>query len=994
MNFKYRIRESVIEGVFLYTMLSIMLGPLGVMGQTIKSIHKGYGTEIVSKRTMHSKTYLSGDKHSMTTIVSPIPIHYNGARGRYYDINNNIKLSEDQQHYVAQEGLYHAKFQRNYHRGEFISTFTAEEGEISFQSRVLALAYYDRKTRQTYTLARTEDVNAEVEGSSIFYREIFPGVNLEYQNKGNKLKQNIYISRSALCKLPTPQSMKLKAKDVSLVVLSYINIPDNMDVSCNDKLVSSKKSHGKHVIEHEGTELLTFNKKHSKKVYVLVPDEVFTYQNHKGKLKKSKKAIMWRRFYQHDDLPMMMQGVTMRWLEQALKDGAQEIVLDPTISIVGVKSDGYIDEANVSTNYDADDFLLIGNDSHRKRSLIKFDLPTFPAGFSLTKAEMKLYVKEIAGTPRSRTIRVHEVLRNWWPNYLSWLRYNSQSNWSTGGLGFNNADAASIHTVSSVFDAQVGWKIMDLTTLTQSWIDGTANNGILLYAVDEAIGGEVKKICSSNHDDQQYHPQLVLSYPAEAVADYEYNDLGQVEKACFGNGINEVNVYHPDRDWLKKRDYKLASDNLLKFDYLFDDVGNISEMFYTYEADPRIHSNYNYDDLYQLTSFSSDGAGSPSRSYTYDDNGNIQTFAGRSYTYDGIKKNRICSDGLKSYGYDASGRVISRDGSSLNYDIFGNMRSHGNDEYSYNVSGQRIKKVENGETRYYVKGGMATLAEYDGSGMLETEYIQGVGGLLAIADHNNNELQYFIKDHLGSTCKVEPSAFLRDYYPFGESITSAGDETSYQFTGKELDNGTGLYYFGARYYDPGIGRWLTPDPLADKYPSWSPYNYSLNNPIRYIDPDGKEPTTAVLIVGAGLFVAAIAATDHMIKYGTDPAYAAAHDEFFSSTLGVAKDAVNGALETGESLLEKVKTLLKKKKKSAKPKENSNSDQEEVSEHTKGRRKSTEDKHTKHRSGRKYGQNKNEKRSPRNKKYVRPPNPNINVVVPIGPPKKEDKKRKE
>ena len=61
------------------------------------------------------------------------------------------------------------------------------------------------------------------------------------------------------------------------------------------------------------------------------------------------------------------------------------------------------------------------------------------------------------------------------------------------------------------------------------------------------------------------------------------------------------------------------------------------------------------------------------------------------------------------------------------------------------------------------------------------------------------------------------------------------------YTGKERDAETGLDYFGARYYMPEIGRWMSVDPLADKYPAWSPYNYVLNNPLVLIDPTGMEP---------------------------------------------------------------------------------------------------------------------------------------------------------
>ena len=66
-------------------------------------------------------------------------------------------------------------------------------------------------------------------------------------------------------------------------------------------------------------------------------------------------------------------------------------------------------------------------------------------------------------------------------------------------------------------------------------------------------------------------------------------------------------------------------------------------------------------------------------------------------------------------------------------------------------------------------------------------------------------------------------------------------QSPYKFNGKELDKETGLYYYGARYYDPRTSLWLSVDPLVEKYPGLSPYNYCLGNPVRYIDPDGRGP---------------------------------------------------------------------------------------------------------------------------------------------------------
>jgi RHS repeat-associated protein len=65
-------------------------------------------------------------------------------------------------------------------------------------------------------------------------------------------------------------------------------------------------------------------------------------------------------------------------------------------------------------------------------------------------------------------------------------------------------------------------------------------------------------------------------------------------------------------------------------------------------------------------------------------------------------------------------------------------------------------------------------------------------------------------------------------------------DSRYKFTEKERDLGTNYDYFGARYYDSELGRWQSVDPMAAKYPGWSPYNYCINNPLRIIDPDGME----------------------------------------------------------------------------------------------------------------------------------------------------------
>jgi len=78
--------------------------------------------------------------------------------------------------------------------------------------------------------------------------------------------------------------------------------------------------------------------------------------------------------------------------------------------------------------------------------------------------------------------------------------------------------------------------------------------------------------------------------------------------------------------------------------------------------------------------------------------------------------------------------------------------------------------------------------------------------------------------------------------PYGEEMAAQkapGDFSSrYKFNGKEPDPETGLYYYGARYYHPAVSQWLSVDPLAEKYPFVSPYTYTYDNPVMFVDPTG------------------------------------------------------------------------------------------------------------------------------------------------------------
>ena len=104
-------------------------------------------------------------------------------------------------------------------------------------------------------------------------------------------------------------------------------------------------------------------------------------------------------------------------------------------------------------------------------------------------------------------------------------------------------------------------------------------------------------------------------------------------------------------------------------------------------------------------------------------------------------------------------------------------------------------------------------------------------------------------DHLGSASWVTDTNGRGyqhlQYRAWGEPfidqrVSGATYESRYTFSGKERDEETGFSYFGARHYHPALSIWLSVDPMSDKYPSTSPYTYCANNPVRLVDPDGKE----------------------------------------------------------------------------------------------------------------------------------------------------------
>lgn len=199
----------------------------------------------------------------------------------------------------------------------------------------------------------------------------------------------------------------------------------------------------------------------------------------------------------------------------------------------------------------------------------------------------------------------------------------------------------------------------------------------------------------------------------------------------------------------------------------------------------------------------------------YDANGNLVTGDGRYYEYNDANHLVLVKQG------DQAGPIIA--------------------EYFYDASGQRIKKIENGVTTYYV--GKHFEKQVGGTNAGSTSYYFGDGGERVAKKDPAGNIFYYHLDHLdGINAVTDSSGTLvarTDYLPFGDTRTgTSGDK--YSYTGMEKDK-TNLYYFNARYNSPEFRHFTQADIAEPDYADpqdLNRYSYVGNNPLSFVDYDG------------------------------------------------------------------------------------------------------------------------------------------------------------
>ena len=160
-------------------------------------------------------------------------------------------------------------------------------------------------------------------------------------------------------------------------------------------------------------------------------------------------------------------------------------------------------------------------------------------------------------------------------------------------------------------------------------------------------------------------------------------------------------------------------------------------------------------------------------------------------------------------------------------------------EYEYGSDGRKLRTA-------HVINGVTSITDYCGNAIYENGSLKMLLNESGYISFPDKKFHFYLKDHQGNIRVVADKdgnvEETNDYYPFGGLFTASRGVQPYKYNGKELDrkNGIDWYDYGARHYDPAIGRWHVVDPMSKKYYSWSPYTYCKNNPVLRIDLDGKD----------------------------------------------------------------------------------------------------------------------------------------------------------
>ncbi|MGB9716478.1 MAG: RHS repeat domain-containing protein, partial [Thermodesulfovibrionales bacterium] len=387
--------------------------------------------------------------------------------------------------------------------------------------------------------------------------------------------------------------------------------------------------------------------------------------------------------------------------------------------------------------------------------------------------------------------------------------------------------------------------------------------------------------------------KAVTKYNGMMYAEFtNYQPSGEIGKIIHPNGTSTTYIYDALSIRLQKMETYKNTTSLQKREYIYSKAGDITSIK---DNQNNITYTYTYDNLHRLTKELNTGS-YPTLIYKYDPLGNITkkilkdgttVLSKLAYAYadtthkHAISKITLTRSGVSTpynFNYDANGNMtrgydftdlsnIATRQITYNADNMPVQVTHsryGATTITYDAAGGRAKKVSPSGTTYYIGNHFEII---NGT---STKYI--FAGDIRIAKVTSSNTYYYHKDHLGSSTLMTDSSGneveTTEYMPFGQMrVHTVSSITNYKYTDQEYDPETGLYYYGARYYDPVVGRFISADSIVqDPYDpqTLNRYSYARNNPLLYTDPSGQ--FFLEIIVGA-LIGAAIGGTVAAITEG-------------------------------------------------------------------------------------------------------------------------------
>ena len=371
----------------------------------------------------------------------------------------------------------------------------------------------------------------------------------------------------------------------------------------------------------------------------------------------------------------------------------------------------------------------------------------------------------------------------------------------------------------------------------------------------------------------------VTSGPQWPVADnLKYTPAGEIGSILLGHGATVSNTYDATTAWLTRSLTSVPQYGSVVLDrtYGYTTGGHLASV--TDNTDPAHPKSQTFtlDNLYRLTRASSP-ATYGTLDYGYDAIGNLRSKEGVGFNFQNGHPHQATStsSGL-TLQYDASGNLTSRSDAgsgvtrTFTYNLDGQLAyvkeaQNGTTTmeswYTYDPSGQRVKRVD-------LQGGVSTstillsdLYEVAQSGANRRFVYMGDHRIGAVTNTTEG-ISYYTGDRVGSLSAVMDdygNVLSRiEYKPYGEIASMSGADASGRFlyAGARQDAATGLYDFGARFYDPSLGRFLTIDPLLGNPldpRGLNPYGYALGNPASFSDAGGYiDPNVLRILVFTAL----------------------------------------------------------------------------------------------------------------------------------------------